>query len=304
LIAIAAALIPIAATSAQGTGKSTPARRPAGILARLLFVDRHALAFDRVGVLEETLEEGDVVKSGQIVARLRSEIAAAALAVADARVANEAEIVSAQKHYESAQAEYRSALTANENSLKRGLPASFEGSAIDRLRLTGEAAAAEIDKARKEHAVNQRARDQAKAELDAMMRTTPRDGLVTRIFKRTGEGVQAAEPVIEILSIGRIRVEAEIDVELGATLQVGDEVGVEIDFPSRQGAVTETFSTRLRFVDPALERVSKTVRVWAELPNPERRLREGLPARFLLSPVPSVAPVVPAAENATTKTPR
>jgi len=289
---------------AQTTGKKSPAERSPGVPARLLFVDRHALAFDRVGVLDETVEEGEVVKAGQVVARLRSEIAAAALAVAEARVENEAEIVAVQKHHEAAEAEYRAAMTANKRSLELVGVIAFETSAIDRLRLAGEAAAAEIEKARKEHTVNLRTRDQARAELDAMNRTTPRDGLVTRVFKRTGEGVQAAEPVIEILSTSRIRVEAEISAALAAALRVGDEVEVEVTFPSAEGHVTETFSTQLRFVDPALERVSQTVRVWAELKNPQGLLREGLETQLLLGRVRSAAPGLPAAETATTKTPR
>ena len=136
-----------------------------------------------------------------------------------------------------------------------------------------------------------------------MIRTTPRDGLVTRVFKRTGEGVQAAEPVIEILSTSRIRVEAEVSAARAATLRVGDEVEVQVSFPSATGPTVERFSTHLRFVDPALERVSQTVRVWAELKNPDGRLREGLPTQLVLAPR-SASPVLPAAETAATKTPR
>lgn len=254
--------------------------------ARLLFVDRHALAFDRVGVLEEAVEEGDIVKAGQVVARLRNEISAAALAVAEARVENEAEIVAAQKHHQSAEAEFRSATKANEVAISRGVAAGliFEASAIDRLRLASEAAGAEVEKARKEHSVNSRTRDQARAELEAMTLASPRDGLVTRVFKRTGEGVQAADAVVEVLSTSRIRVEAEVTATLAASLKTGDSVEVVVTFPSGSATATERFSTRLRFVDPALERVSQTVRVWAELDNREGRLREGLRTQLLVAP--------------------
>lgn len=288
--------LPTGSNDTQVSGPTLPGRNEGSrvpVPARLLFVDRHALAFDRVGVLQEAVEEGDLVKAGQVIARLRNEIAAAALAVAEARVENEAEVVVAQKHRESAEAEFRAALRANEVAIARGATAGliFEASAIDRLRLTSEAAGAEVEKARKEHSVSTRTRDQARAELEAMALSSPRDGLVTRVFKRRGEGVQAAEAVVEVLSTSRIRVEAEITAALAASLQAGDAVEVDVTFPSNGKSVTERFSTTLRFVDPALERVSQTVRVWAELDNSSGRLREGLRTQLLLAPATSTAPV-------------
>lgn len=263
--------------------------------ARLLFVDRHSLAFERAGVLAELATEGSHVRRGEVVARMKSEVAAAALAVARARVANEAEVVAAQLQFQAAEAEFQAARTANAHtpvltSLALA-PVSlnvFESTAINRLRLAQETAAAEIEKARKEHTVYQRSRDQAEAELDSFLLHCPLDGLVTRGFKRQGEGAQAGEAILEVLSTRKVRVEADIKVSQAVRLVVGQEIEVLVTHVPGDDAQHVTHRARLGFVDPTVERVSKTVRVWADIDNEDNRLREGLPAKLQL---PGRAPV-------------
>jgi multidrug resistance efflux pump len=267
-------------------GQETKSRRDEVITSeladtpvRLLFVDRHSMAFDRGGVLQLVVEEGETVKKDQTVAELKDQIPEAALAVAEARVANDAEVVSADKQREAAQFEFESARKANETAKARNPNARpiYEESALNKLRLGAEAAAAEVEKARKEYAVNTRTRDQAKAELDSYRIKSPRNGIVTRVFKREGEGAGAAETVVEILSTDRIRVEAEVEAATAWKLRTGQTIDVVVTFPG-EGDMTriERFRTTLKFVDPALERVSQTVRVWADLDNTKGLLREGL----------------------------
>lgn len=248
----------------------------------LTFVDRHEITFDRPGVLQFVVEEAEAVTAGQVIARLRNETAAAAVAVAAARVLNQAEIDSARKQAEAAALEYQAAKAANERNPKTANPV-YPQTAIDRLRLASETATIEIERFVKEHAVNERARDQAQAELDSLEVKAPRDGLVTRAFKQTGEGVQVGETVVEIVSTRRIRVEAEIDLAIAPRLKVGNPVTLLVDFPgSDRTLVTEKYETQLKFIDPTVDPSSLRVRIWAEVDNPHGKLREGLPARLLL----------------------
>lgn len=257
--------------------------------ARLLFVDRHSLAFERAGVLAEVAAEGSRVRRGEVVARLKDEVAAAALGVARARVANEAEVVAARLQFQAAEAEFEAARAANSRApalTSLSLPPVslniFESTALNRLRLARETAAAEIEKARKEHTVQERSRDQAAVELESFQLLSPLDGLVTRSFKRPGEGAQGGETILEVLSTRRIRVEADIQVSQTARLAVGEEIDVLVTRIPGDEAGPETRRARLGFVDPTVERVSQTVRVWADIDNGDNRLREGLPAKLRL----------------------
>ena len=281
--------------------------------ARLMFVDRHEVAFDRPGVLQLVLEEAETVKAGQVVARLEDGIAKAAVAVADARVLNNAEVISAQKQAElallkldSAKAAIAASLTKfNDEVAKRtasGVPLTdeykfeppFNKAYTEELRLGYEAAQSDIGRFEKEHGVNVKGRDQAQAELSALELKAPRDGLVTRAFKQTGEGVQSGEKVLEIISTKRIRVEVDVPAVTAARLKVGMPVTVIVQQPSGENAMDlERYPTLLKFIDPTIAQASKMVRIWAEIDNSEGKLREGLTASIEIvpsAPVPIAKP--------------
>ena len=286
--------------------------------ARLIFVDRHEVAFDRPGVLQFVVEEGEQVQKGQPVARLEDGIAKAAVGVAEARVLNTAEVTSAQKQAELAKLKYDASVKANEEKrlesqllgpngkapTREGAPdpqladatsglddpnsdhyLSFRKIAIDELKLTYEAATADVGRFEKEHEVNQKGLLQAQAELAVLELKAPRAGLVTRAFKQTGEGVQSGEKVLEIISTSRIRVEVEVSAVTAARLKVGMPITVIVQQPSGENAMaSERYPTTLKFKDPTIGQVSKKVRVWAELDNPEGKLIEGLDASIEIVP--------------------
>ena len=281
--------------------------------ARLLFVDRHEVAFDRPGVLQFVVEEADVIQAGQVVARLEDGIAKAALAVAEARVMNTAEVDSAKKQAELAKLKSDSAKKANdEYQARKALqappksqePPPFEEpkshavctkSYLDELRLTAEAAQDDIGRFEKEYSVNQKGRDQAQAELHALELKAPRDGLVTRAYKQTGEGTQSGEKVLEIISTQRIRVEVDVPAVTAARLKVGMPATVIVHQPTGVNAMdVERYPVVLKFIDPTIGQLSQKVRIFAEIDNSLGKLREGLTASI---------EIVPQASPAATKTP-
>ena len=286
--------------------------------ARLYFVDRHEVAFDRPGVLQLVLEEGENVEKGQIVARLVDGIALAAVGVAEARVMNTAEVESARKQAELAKAKLDAAEGANakyrEDQKKQATGSGSEGTAnqspangftkspglvnespmdggvfnrvtIQELLLTYQAAEADIGRFEKEHEVNQQGLLQAQAELEVLVLKAPRDGLITRAFKQTGEGTQSGEKVLEIISTQRIRAEVEVDAVIAARLKVGMPVTVVVHQPSGANDMDlERYPTVLKFIDPSIGQLSKKVRIWAELDNTPGKLREGLTASIEFIP--------------------
>ncbi len=282
--------------------------------ARLLFVDRHEVAFDHPGVLQFVVEEAEVIKAGQVVARLEDGIAKAALAVSEARVMNNAEVISAQKQAELAQLKSQAAEKANAEHQAKATttPAAPQTGAeptpvsdpasnslypkvyLDELRLTAEAAQADIGRFEKEHAVAQKGRDQAQAELNALELKAPRDGLVTRAFKQTGEGTQSGEKVLEIISTQRVRVEVEVPAVTAARLKVGMPATVLVHQPTGVNAMdVERYPVVLKFIDPTIGQVSQKVRIFAEIDNSHGKLREGLTASIEVIPEATPAATKP-----------
>lgn len=280
---------------------------------RLLFVDRHEVAFDRPGILQFVVEEGETVTKGQVIAHQEDSIARAAVGVGEARVLNTAEIQSAKLQAELAELKYQVAKQKTDEYKKSITPAAesqltvpapvIEGSLntaaqsdelypkvyIDELRLTAESAKSEIGRFEKEHEVNQKGLLQAKAELEVLQLKAPRDGIVTIAFKQTGEGTQSGEKILEIVSTQRIRAEVEIPAVAAARLKVGMPITVIVEQPTGETAMSlERYPATLKFIDPTIKQVSQKVRIWAELDNSHGNLREGLKASIEI--VPGTAP--------------
>lgn len=298
-IAVALMLVTGGALAIQGQDKpaapvtpvvTPPAEKPKPVIlldqvldqVTLAFVDHPQIAFDRPGVLEFVVEESEMVTKGQVLARLRSEPAVAALAVAVARVMNTAEIDSARKQAESSIHEYGNAKASNLRTTESPR-ASFTDTAIKRLQLLSEASTIEIERFVKEHAVNEKTRDQAQAELNTYEVKAPCDGVIVRAIKQVGEGVQVGETVVKIVSTKRIRAEAEVDLAIVPLLKIGGPVTVLVDFPGAGGKIiTERFTTLLKHIDPTVDQTSQRVRIFAEIDNTAGRLREGLHAKMEL----------------------
>ncbi len=294
--------------------------------ARLVFINKHEVAFDRPGVLQFVLEEGESVEKGQVVARLDDRIAKAAVEVAQARVLNTAEVISAQKQAELADLKYKvTKKNADEYNASHGLtspepgttptpitpelnapPASttsngkgvgdslYPSSYLDELRLTAEAARSDVGRFEKEHEVNVKGVVQAQAELSVLELKAPRAGLVTWAYKQTGEGVQSGEKVLDITSTSRIRVEVNVPAVTAARLKVGMPITVVVQQPTGETAMNlERYPTVLKFIDPTIEDVSQKVRIWAEIDNSLGQLREGLRASIEIvpgTPAPATKP--------------
>lgn len=290
--------------------------------ARLLFVDRHEVAFDRPGVLKFVVEEGETVSQGQIVAQQEDSIARAAVEVAEARVMNTAEIESAKLQAELAELKYQvNKQIIDENNNETPPPTSDSQPAaptpvlesppnptvepyqifpkvkfdiypkvmINELRLTAASAKSEIGRFEKEHEVNQKGLLQAKAELEVLQLKAPRNGIVTRAFKQTGEGAQSGEKILEIVSTQRIRAEVKVPAIAAARLKVGLPITVVVEQPTGETPMSEErYPATLKFIDPTIIQVGQEVRIWAELDNSHGKLREGLKTSIEI--VPSSVP--------------
>lgn len=281
-IAVAGTLF---AGAAQQPG--TPAHDDADVCAadcRVTFVDRRTLSVERPGILSNAVREGAWVEVGQVVIRVRDAVPMSALAVAAARADSDADLRSARKEHEAAEFELQTHLKAR--------PGTYTDVEIRRVQLAAESAALKVEQAAFEREVNQRLKDQAADELGTYYVPSTISGLVTRAFKGPGEAVQLGEPIVEVVNTDRVRIEGYVTLEEAWRVRVGMAVTVEVDLAGTEAAPAGTptpnearlviLEGTLGFVDVDVQPVSKVVRVWAELPNPAQRLRDGLPVRAMV----------------------
>ncbi len=286
LLTAAFVLVPLAVTAAPAADppKSAASANEPTVTARgcRVTLDREALlAADRVGILDAIPPgEGDRVEAGQLVAKLKDEVAAAALAVAEETARADIEIRYAQKAADVAVIEYRKAQQAN-----RETPGVITEVEAERLKLSAERAKLQTEKAVIDKRVAELERDKAAAELKTYRVVAPFDGVVTQVIKHEGEAVNQGDPILRIVNVDRVRVEGFVSIADAARVRPGDAVIVRLDLSSLAPELrNRRFEGRVEFVDVVATLIKNEVRVWASVPNEDGLLRAGLTAEMEISP--------------------
>lgn len=249
-------------------------------------IDTAVLASDRPGIIAYVEpEEGDPVHAGQQVAGLRDEVAQAELAVAELEAKNDVEIRYAKKATEVAKAEHEVALEAN-----RRVPKAVPEVEVNRLKLAAERSELQIERAEMDRDIAIEKRNEAEAQLKMYQIKATFDGVVTRVHKHEGEAVRQGDPILEIKSTDRVRVEGYVNIRDIWRVKRGDRVQVHLDIPDADLEVEKrVFEGKIVFPDVTADPVNKTVMVWAEVANPDNILRAGLPAVMTIWPEEPVA---------------
>ena len=261
------------------------AARPDGSIVvdrgQIMLIDQVTLASDVPGILAEIpFREGDEVPARVLVAKLRDDIPAAAFETARKLSTSDIEERYAAAAHRVASATVEAAEDANQQ-VSNAVPLIE----VKRLELDEERAFLQIDKAVHDREVADLRAAEAKAQLDAYTITAPFEGVVTRVHKQVGEAIRQGDPIIELVSTKRVRVEGNIPVGDYWNVQRGNLVRVWIELPGVRHAIEDrVFEGRLVFVDRTAHPVTRTVRVWAEVDNPDDLLRGGLPAQMTIHP--------------------
>ena len=233
-------------------------------------------------LVDITVKEGTLVEAGQVIGRLDVDLAAldAKLAEIELTIAklhseNDVDRRYAQKSLAVAEAEQKRALTSVQVA-----PGSITATELDRLRLL-------VDKTRL--SIEQADRDLQAAALTEQMKSAsvrramkelqlrevvaPIRGVVVEVVRKTGEWVDPGDPVVRIVGLDRLRVEAFVDgARFGADL-IASPVRLEMKLPP--GDRVSHFHGQIVFVSPEVHPVNGQVRVWAEVDNPSLELRPG-----------------------------
>ncbi len=106
---------------------------------------------------------------------------------------------------------------------------------------------------------------------------SPFSGTVIERNVEEGDYVEAGTGLYHVANLSKVWVQIDAYESDLPHLALGQEVSVEID--AIRG---ETFSGQVAFIDPVVDRSTRTARVRVEVENPERRLRPGMFARAVV----------------------
>ena len=207
------------------------------------------LGFDLAGTIESiAVDEKQSVRKDQILARLRVDDLRAALAEAKARIEeSEADVRLYEIEVERA------------DKLVRGQVESLQNA--DRARRNLEAARART-------ATSRAAVQRLDAEIAKSVLKAPIAGVITQKLVDAGENVRAGDPLLTIVDLDRLRVEAEVDefdasrVAVGAAVQVTAEGYDNQSWRGRVEEIPDTVGRRsVRPQDPGKPEDTRVLRV-------------------------------------------
>jgi HlyD family secretion protein len=247
-----------------------------------------------VRVLELAVDEGDVVKAGQVLARLSHETLDAQLAQNDANLArakasiaqarsnivqSEARVVEARNNFERAkplkQSGYLSASTYDTRESAAKTADAQLVSSRDGLKLS-EAELAQYEAARRELAWK-------RGNTDVK---SPADGLVSRRSARVGGlAAGAGDPMFRIIARGEIELDAEVPESQMAKLLAGQSAKVSV-------AGVDPAMAKVRMVSTEIDKASRLGKVRVFL-GPNRLFRIGSFCRAAIETAKSSGIAVP-----------
>jgi len=225
--------------------------------------------------------EGAVVEAGQVVGQIddresRTLQARAETEVAQARevAGNDIKVRFAKKSAEVARAELQRALDSVERFAK-----SVSKTEIDRLQLMADRTTLEIEQAEEELkqagltlAIKQHDLDRMRLQVEKRRIASPITGMVVQWKKHQGEWVEPGTPVVRIIRLNQLRAEGFAPAAAMPLSAVGRAATLKIEQP---GQPAQSFTGELVFVSPEIDPVNGQVRFWAEIDNPQLKLRPG-----------------------------
>lgn len=248
-------------------------------------IDDVEVPAEKAGVLKTiAAKEGDYLEQNAAIAVIDDEQAKhqvdatkADHAAAQSRADSDLEVEYAVATHRTAEAEFRTATTANAS-----LANTVAVVEVEKLRLAAEQARIKIGVSRLDRLVRgsearsfEAKANLAAADLEAHHIAAPLAGEVVEVFFRRGEWVEPGKPILRLVRLDRLRVEGFVRFDQHAPVDViNRSVRATI---VNSGGQTETFVGKVTFVSPLVQPGGE-YRIWAEVEN--RRVRD----QWLLRP--------------------
>ena len=218
-----------------------------------------------MSILSEILvDRGDLVKKGQVIAKIESAVELAAVATNEARAASTAEIESKQ-----ATLDQKSGVYKRKSELQARNVTSAQD--VETAQAEFNVAKQELELARLNHQMAQLEVDRLRALLEQRTIRSPIDGIAVQRSLGPGEFVRQDANIVTVASIDPLSVEAYLPVRYFGSVKVGDVALVHPDEP-----VGGDYEARVSIVDQVFDAASGTFGVRLNLPNHSNLLPGGL----------------------------
>jgi RND family efflux transporter MFP subunit len=216
------------------------------------------------GILKSVkVDRGDMVKKGQVLATLESDVERATMTLAKARADMEQTIRAGEARLEFS---LRKQKRFEELYKKKVIPFTD----MDEARTASELALVELEEAKENKRIAGLEYKRSVAVVNRMRIHSSISGVVMERFLSPGERVED-EPVLKLAQIHPLYVEVYAPVELLGAIKVGMPADVTPEEP-----VGSVYKAKIKIVDRVVDAASGTFGVRLELPNPKYLLPAGL----------------------------
>ncbi len=219
------------------------------------------------GLLKEVkVDKGDLVAAGDVVATLDSEVEAALVAEARARVNLRAVLEAREVRLKRAQSRYG----RGEDLSKKQFISPDE---MEEMASEVEVAELELQAEREKIALARLELARVSAQYDMRFIKSPIEGMVVQRFLSGGEFAQA-QPILTLAQLHPLHVEVVLPASVYGSVRQG--MAAEV-LPAEP--VGGTHEARVKLVEQVIDAASATFGVRLELPNPDYALPAGLECR-------------------------
>jgi len=232
-----------------------------------------------IGVIESiSVERGDYVQEGQLLARLRAGVERAFVSAAEVRAQAEADVRAARVNYEYLhQKQVRAEDLVERNFISK--------QALDQLRAEARVAEQKLAQTREQRSIAKQELDLARAQLGQRSIRAPFAGIIAERYVTVGERIDE-KPMFRVAKINPLRVEVIVPAAHFGTIRVGMIARLTPDLPS-----AASVDAKIVLVDKLVDAASNTFRVRGELPNPKSAVPSGLRCKAdLMEPADRIKP--------------
>lgn len=221
------------------------------------------------GVLVKVVvDRGDMVKKGQVLATLQSDVERATMELARVRSENKAAIKGKQEELQFAK---RNQERRKDLYDQRALPYN-EWDEVVTKKILAEHGLAE---ARERQILGKLELNQATAVVNRLTIRSPLTGVVVDRYLSPGEYVED-QPIMQLAQIDPLYVEVILPVSKLGSVKEGMQATIRPEMP-----VGGDYTARVKIVDKVVDAASGTFGVRLELPNPGYKLPAGLKCKVV-----------------------
>ena len=215
-------------------------------------------------VAEVTVDRGDRVRKGQVLARLESDVEEANAQIAAVHAANDTAITSGK-----ARVAFLQRKMSRNEQLRPNNIVSF--ATADEAAADEKVAEAQLHEAELNVAQARLEARRATALLRQREVVSPVDGVVTERALGPGEFHNDQAHILTVAEMNPLRIETFLPIAIYGQIKVGDTATVTPEQP-----VGGQYKAKVVVVDQVMDAASRTIGVRLELPNPDLTLPAGV----------------------------